>query len=216
MITANTKIFIRLTALAVLAGPVIGLGACTPTMISDTAQAAFEDRLTEDQITDARIAGAMTKALFEKDKNLVLDVGIDVWEQRVLLTGTLDGEHIRQEVLALAGKDDRIKSLYNEIQVVPTAERDQRRAQAENPDADAKEGIGQTVNDYWIETKIKGKLVATKGVTSINYRWRSVKNDVYLIGRARSEAELNKVMEIIRDTDGVRNIKQYVEIKPIL
>jgi len=38
---------------------------------------------------------------------------------------------------------------------------------------------------------------------------------VYLIGRARSQAELKIVLEKIRATEGVSNVKHFVEIKPV-
>ena len=193
----------------------LSLGACTPTLLGEAAQAAFEDRITEDQITDLKIASHLLKKLIETDKSLALDVGIDVWEQRMLLTGGLDSAESLNQVLAFASADNRVRTLYNEIRIVSTSERDQRRQQAESKDSEESGGIKQTVNDYWLETKIKGQLIAAKGVTSVNYRWRSVLNNVYIIGRARSQAELDKVIAIIRDTDGVKSIKNFVEIKPV-
>lgn len=43
----------------------------------------------------------------DKDKNLLLDVSADVWEGRVLLTGTLDSRKTRREVLSLVRRDKR-------------------------------------------------------------------------------------------------------------
>ncbi|NQU55906.1 MAG: BON domain-containing protein [Rhodospirillales bacterium] len=191
------------------------LGACTPTILSEAAQSAFEDRITEDQITDLKIASYLLKQLIETDKNLALDVAIDVWEQRMLLTGGLDNSEAINQVLALASADSRVKTLYNEIRLVSTSERDQRRSQAENRDSAESGGVQQTVNDYWLETKIKGQLLTAKDVRSVNYRWRSVINTIYIIGRARSQSELDVVLAIITETKGVRNVKSFVEIKPV-
>jgi osmotically-inducible protein OsmY len=38
---------------------------------------------------------------------------------------------------------------------------------------------------------------------------------VYLIGRARSEDELKTVLDIVRKTEGVTEVKHFVEIKPV-
>ena len=78
----------------------------------------------------------------------------------------------------------------------------------------AKEGFGQTVNDFWIETKISARLLTEPEVRSVNYRWRSVRNTVYIIGRARSEAELQRLLEICKSVDGVVAVKPFVEIRP--
>jgi len=207
------KTKITIAATIVLAS--LSLGACTPTILSEAAQSAFEDRITEDQITDLKIASYLLKQLIKTDKNLALDVGIDVWEQRLLLTGGLDNAAAINQVLELASTDSRVRTLYNEIRLVSTTERDQRRSQAEDRDSAQSGGVRQTVNDYWLETKVKGQLLTAKDVRSVNYRWRSVFNTVYIIGRARSQGELDTVLAIIRDTKGVKNIKSFVEIKPV-
>ncbi len=200
-------------ATMLLAG--LSLGACTPTILTEVTQSALEDRIVEDQITDLKIASYLLRQLIDTDKNLALDVSIDVWEQRMLLTGGLDNAEAINQVLALASADSRVKTLYNEIRLVSTSERDRRRSQTENRDSAESGGVRQTVNDYWLETKIKGQLLAAKGVRSVNYRWRSVGNIIYIIGRARSQGELDAVLSIIADTKGVKNVKSFIEIKPV-
>jgi osmotically-inducible protein OsmY len=71
------------------------------------------------------------------------------------------------------------------------------------------------VNDFWIETKISARLVTEPYVRSVNFRWRSVRNTVYIIGRARSEAELQRVLEICKNVDGVVAVKSFVEVRPL-
>ena len=193
----------------------LGPAGCTQVMV-ETAKKTMEDRSTEDQVTDTKIATGLLSGLADKDKNLLLDVNVDVWEQRAMLTGTVDDPRVRQDVVRLAQADDRIRKIYDEIQIVTKAERDQRREAAKNKDESKKEGIGQAVNDFWIETKISAKLISTRGVTSVNFRWRSVRNVIYLIGRARSDDELKTVLEIIHKTEGVKQVKAFVEIKPVL
>ena len=190
------------------------LASCT-TILMETGKKAFEDRTTEDQVTDSKIGAGILARLSDKDTGLLLDVSIDTWEQRVLLTGTLDDPAVRDEVLQLVKSDTRIKQVYDEIHIVTPEEKERRRKEGEEQKKSNTEGMGQTVNDLWIATKIEAQLIAAKGVTSVNYRWRSVRNQVYLIGRARSEAELNKVLEICRNTKGVASVKHVVEIKPV-
>jgi len=175
------------------------LASCT-TILMETGKKAFEDRTTEDQVTDSKIGAGILARLSNKDTGLLLDVSIDTWEQRVLLTGTLDDPAVRDEVLQLVRSDTRLKQVYDDIHIVTLEEKERRRKEGEEQKKSNTEGIGQTVNDLWIATKIEAQLIAAKGVTSVNYRWRSVRNQVYLIGRARSEAELNRVLEICRNT----------------
>lgn len=195
---------------------VLGLlwSGCTTVMI-ETGKKAFEDRTTDDQVTDTKIATGILSSLSDKDKGLLLDVNTDVWEQRVMLTGTLDDPAVRQEVVKMAKSDTRVKQVYDEIQIVTSEEKERRRKEAEEHDKKDTEGVGQSVDDFWIATKIEAQLIGEDGVTSVNYRWRSVRNQIYLIGRAGSQEELNKVLKIIRDTEGVSSVKHFVEIKPV-
>ncbi len=208
------KNFYRYFAPIGLLAAAVAVSGCATTVISEGAKSAFQDRKTEDQVVDLKIFSGIKKRLAGRDKNLVLDVNVDVWEQRLMLTGVLDSAGERSAVVALARKDKRIKTVYDQIQIVTAAEKAQRREQAKTKDDSEKGGVGQSVNDFWIETKIKAKLLTTGGITSVNYYWRSVRNKIYLIGRARTAEELKKVLELIRWTDGVKSVKHFVVIKP--
>ena len=186
--------------------------SCT-TVLLETAKKVGEDRNTEDQVTDTKISTGILSRLAEKDKGLLLDVNIDVWEQRVLVTGTLDDPQIKQDVLRLVKEDSRITTTYDEIQIVTKAEKEARRKQAQEQKGKDKEGVGQTVDDFWISTKIEAQLLATKGITSVNYRWRSVRNRIYIIGRSPDRTELGKVMDVINGTKGVDSVKHFIQIK---
>lgn len=181
--------------------------------MKETAQKALEDWTTENQVIDTKIMTGILSRLSEKDKGLLLDVNIDVWEQRVLVTGTLDDPHMKNDVLALVNADNRITTTYDEIQLVTKAEKESRRQQAQDQKDQNKEGIGQTIDDFWISTKIEAQLLATKGITSVNYRWRSVRNRIYIIGRTPDRTELGKVMDVINGTKGVESVKHFIQIK---
>ncbi|MDT8990384.1 BON domain-containing protein [Curvibacter sp. APW13] len=202
----------RIATTALLLGSLLLLPACT-TVVTETAKKAFEDRSSEDQATDIRMATSYFSALLDKDKNLALDVSLDVWEQRVLITGALTDARQRQEVEALVRADKRARMVYNEILLVSKEAQSQRRDAARNKSTPKKEGIGQSVNDFWIETKISAQLLTTQGVTSVNYRWRCVYGTVYVIGRALSRNELNTVLGTIRATEGVKQVKSFVDVR---
>jgi osmotically-inducible protein OsmY len=115
----------------------------------------------------------------------------------------------------IARADKRIKAFYNEIKVVSKTVLDQRRKQAESKDDSDQTGFDQWVNDFWLETRIKFNLLTDGDVRSVNFFWRSVLNDVYVIGRARSDFERDSVLANIRATEGVRKIKHHIEVRPI-
>ena len=209
-----TTNIVRNAIIGMLLIAALGLGGCV-TVMTEAAQKAWEDRTTDDQVIDTKIAAGILERLANRDKGLVIDVSTDVWEQRVLLTGTLDSAKERSAVVRLVREDKRIKKLYRHIVIVSKAKKEERRADAGEKDSGKKGGVGQSVSDFWIETKIKLQLLTADRVTSVNYRARSVLNRTFVIGRAGSVAERNKVLEIIRQTDGVKSVRHYIEIKPL-
>ena len=193
---------------------VLCLSGCTAVVV-ETAKKAHEDRTTDHQWMDTQIAASILSSLSDKDNSLLLDVSVDVWEQRVLLTGTVVDNLTRQELVRRVKADPRVLKIHDEIQVVSKEEQTRRRAAA-NPSATKREGTDRVIGDVWIETKISAQLITAKEVTSVNYRWRSVRSTVYLIGRAQSRTELNTVVSIARATEGVSQVKQFIELSPRL
>jgi osmotically-inducible protein OsmY len=212
----SMKLFLcksRLALLGLMLCIALSTTACTA-LVLETAKKLREDRQTDDQITDTQIGVNFLSVLSDRDNKLLLDVNADVWELRVMLTGTVSDPKTRQELIKLARADKRIKKIHDEIQIVSTAEQVRRQSTNRNPDAAPKEGLSRVVGDLWIEAKISAKLIAHADVTSVNYRWRSVRNITYLIGRAQSQSELKTVLAILNDTMGVSQVKSFVEVKP--
>jgi len=199
-------------AVAAVCAATLCLGGCT-TVVMETARKVYEDRSTDQQWTDVQIASSVLGTLSDKDKGLLLDVSADVWELRVMLTGTVVDSRTRQDLVQRVRADRRILKVYDEIQVVSPEEQARRRAASNNPPG-KREGAERVVGDVWIETKISAQLITTGGVTSVNYRWRSVRGTVYLIGRAQTRQELATVLGIVRATDGVLQVRQFIEVRP--
>ena len=189
----------RVLILAIL--PVFLFLTGCATVITEGAQRIWEDRSAEDQAIDLGISGGILSRLSERDAGLVIDVST---------------ASEKAAVEKLARQDDQIKRVYSHIRIVSKAAKNERRAQAKNKDqAEKSGGVGQTVNDFWIETKIKAQLLTAGGITSVNYRWRSVFNDVYIIGRAKTATEREKVLKTIRETEGVKSIRSYIRVSPV-
>lgn len=199
---------------AVLLASVVGLTGCS-TVVWETAKKLHENRATETQFTDTKISANLMTGLAEKDVALFMDVNADVWDARVLLTGTVTDYNTRKDVVRQVRSDKRIEKIYNEIQVVSKAEQDKRRQWAQDRRTAAAQDSTASGSDFWIETKIAAKLVTARDVTSVNYRWRSVRNILYVIGCASSRQELAQVLTLMRTTDGVARVKSFVEIKPV-
>lgn len=200
----------RLFSAMLLAGILLHASGCA-SIVQSAAKKVWENRSTENQVADAKIHIGILDRVKNKDKSLLLDISVDVWEQRVMITGALADSNTRSEIESLARDDARIKALHNEIQVVAKAEKEARRKQKEKG-GDEKSGIGRAVNDFWIEAKIKGQLLAESNVSSVNYFYRSVLNKVYVIGKADNSIEKQQVLSIIKGTEGVKSVTEYIEV----
>ena len=174
------------------------LAACTqPTGLVNVASSPAEDRSLETLRDDTAIIFDINEVLLgEKYRDLFPEISTDVYEHVVMLTGTVKFARNKQRATELVRGIKGVKRIINELQVTKNY------------------GIGPAANDLWIETKLKVLLLGTKDIRSINYRWRSVNGTVYLIGAARSQTELNTVLNVIRTTERVKKVVNHAWIRP--
>jgi osmotically-inducible protein OsmY len=174
------------------------LAACTqPTGLVNVASSPAEDRSLETLRDDTAITFDINEVLLgEKYRDLFPEISTDVYEHVVMLTGTVKFARNKQRATELVRGIKGVKRIINKLQVTKNY------------------GIGPAANDLWIETKLKVLLLGTKDIRSINYRWRSVNGTVYLIGAARSQTELNTVLNVIRTTERVKKVVNHAWIRP--
>ena len=184
-------------ALVLLAVSFVATGCTSPVGWIDAATTVAEDRSLGQVATDAEIRLDLDKKLLgDKYRDLFFEVSTDVHEGRVMLTGSVKTVANRNRITELAQNITGIRTIYNDMQVTDEG------------------GFKNAANDVWIESKIKARLVAEKGVGSINLRWRVVNSVVYIIGRLRTPEEMSKVLTVIRDVDHVTRVVNHIVIKP--
>jgi osmotically-inducible protein OsmY len=174
------------------------LAACTqPTGLVNVASSPVEDRSLETLRDDTAITFDINEIMLgEKYRDLFPEISTDVYEHVVMLTGTVKFAQNKQRASDIVRGVKGVKRIINELQVTSDY------------------GVGAAANDLWIETKLKVLLLGTKGIRSINYRWRSVNGTVYVIGAARSQAERNTVLNVIRKTERVKKVVNHAWIRP--
>jgi hyperosmotically inducible protein len=64
----------------------------------------------------------------------------------------------------------------------------------------------QPIDDTWITTKVKGKLLANRQVEGSEVDVDTLDGVVHLSGALGSQAEIDKVVEIARSTEGVVDV----------
>ncbi len=184
----------RLAAIALL----MGVAACTqPTGLVNVASSPAEDRSLETLRADAAITFDINEVLLgEQYSDLFFEVSTDVYERTVMLTGTVKFAKNKQRATELIQGIKGVKRIVNELQVTNDY------------------GPRAAANDLWIETKLKLLLLGTKGIRSINYRWRSVNGVVYLIGAGQSQQEMSMVLNVIRTTVRVKKVINHAWVRP--
>ncbi len=183
-------------ALVVALAPL--LGGCVPLVFGGAAVGATvvaQERPVSTAISDTTIQAGIDKRLLESNVDIFKRVDISVVEGRVLLTGLVPEPQNRLDAARIAWQPDGVKEVINEIEVVDRS------------------SLSDAARDTWITTKLRGKITFDDKISGINYTIDTVNQRIYLIGIARSQEELDRVIAYARDIDYVRGVVPYVRVK---
>jgi osmotically-inducible protein OsmY len=193
-LSAARKQVMALFALALLAlagcgptGAAIGAGATVAT-------AGQTEKGIQAAATDLRIRTEINHYLFQKNVELFGAVALSVESARVLLTGAVENPEDRIEATRLAWQAAGVREVINEIQVRNSA------------------GITDRAQDILINKRLQGTLLFDKDIKSINYSTDTVNGVVYVFGVARSQTELDRVINHARNLEYVTNVVSYVTV----
>lgn len=175
----------------------LALAGCAPGLLlgagATTGVAASEERGMDGTADDAIIRVTINDLWFKHDHQMFLDVGLQIYEGRVLLTGRVDQESQRDDAVRMAWQPKGVKEVINEIRVGPGGG-----------------GTEQFGRDAVVSSRLRAELLFTKGITSINYSIRTVEGTVYLIGVAQDQDELDRVFSVARNLADVRAVVSHV------
>ncbi|MCH7937044.1 MAG: BON domain-containing protein [Proteobacteria bacterium] len=194
-------IMIFAAILASRAGPAQAIELNPFSAIKGAVEAIFEDRSGDDIAKDLEIKVKITAEVIDKMGTDAISIGVDVYEQDVMLSGVAENAKQKAEAEKLSRAVEGVKKLYNEILVIKAIDK-------------KKGAVEGFVDDTVIESKINALLLDAGGVNVTNFRWRSVGGRVYLFGRALSKAELKKAIGIVRDIEGVAKVTSHVKVRP--
>lgn len=175
------------------------LTGCSPLGVATGAGAAIgvasqQEGGIEAAASDLEIKALISDQWFRYDVATFAKLNLTVRLGRVLITGVVQNPDQRVEAVRLAWKVKGVKQIINEIKVAGS------------------EGIRGMVSDEWITARLRASLTFDRDVRSINYSIDTVQGIIYLMGNARSQAELDRVIEIARTISGVLQVVSYVTI----
>jgi osmotically-inducible protein OsmY len=174
--------------LAGCAAAVVGAGAVGGT-------AATEERGIRGAFSDTAIRARINELWLDHSAEMYQNVSLQVQEGRVLLTGKVKDPQMRLDAVRLAWQAQGVKEVINEIQVTEEG------------------GFQSYARDTWISTQLKSKLLIDRQVSSQNYSIETVGGVVYIMGIAKSQAELDRVTNHARNLSYVRRVVSYVKLR---
>ncbi|MEQ9606035.1 MAG: BON domain-containing protein [Kiloniellaceae bacterium] len=187
-------------ALVLVAGFAVLAAGCSPIGAAAgvgavSATAAQSEKGFRRSVADTEIRIAINDLWFKADEEMFRKVNLQVQEGRVLLTGNVPLPEQRVEAVRLAWQAPGVREVINEIEVNDTS------------------GLTDLARDTWISTQLKTDLLFDQEVSSIDYSIETVNQVIYLMGVARSQAELDRVIGHAKDISYVRRVVSYVLLR---
>jgi osmotically-inducible protein OsmY len=173
------------------------LGGCAVAVVGGVAAAggagyeAGQERGVDGTLTDMNVAAKINNALNNQYGNII----VTGYAGRVLLTGSSPTPDAKAKAEQVARSVQGVKVVFNEIQVGPV----------EDP--------WQATKDTWISARVRSDLMFDSAVRSGNYTIETDRQSVYLLGSARSQAELDRATQLARYVPGVERVVSYVDIR---
>ncbi|MBO7257308.1 MAG: BON domain-containing protein [Alphaproteobacteria bacterium] len=155
----------------------------------------MDDRSFQDDLKDFQIAMSLREDFIEIDPKLGLDISPDVFEGKVLLTGALPNIELIQQILEKTWNTPDVKMVYNYIRI------------------DEPPSLDIVNTDAAVSAAIRTQLTFTRHVSSSNYKLIMENGTLYVMGIAKNEAELERVISVIKNTAGVSKIVNLTRFK---
>jgi osmotically-inducible protein OsmY len=171
------------------------LSACAPLMIAGVAGTALvaSDRRTsgaqlEDETIEIRAQARIRDNLGER-----VHVNVTSFNRQVLLTGEVTAEKDRQGVLQLVERIENVKSVVNELSVMPLT------------------NLSERSNDLLITAKVKASFVDSKDLFASAFKVVVERGVVYLMGRV-TQREATSATQKTRNVGGVNKVVRLFEV----
>ena len=184
--------WVRISAALAL---VMGLGACAPLVVGSFvggAMVATDRRTSGTQLEDEGIELRSANRIREMVGDRV-HVNITSYNRQVLLTGEVPNDRDRQYLAKLVSEVDNVRSVVNELAVMPAS------------------SLGDRSTDALITGKIKASMLDSKDIFASAYKVVTERGTVYLMGRV-TQREANRATDIARTVGGVKKVVRVFEV----
>ena len=153
-----------------------------------------QERSIGRELDDANASISIKSAMMRVEGYAMEGVDVEVTEGVALLTGTAPREEDRRMAECIAWRSVAVRSVANEINVAPSP------------------GLRDRSRDALISQSVRGRLLRDREIRSVNYNVETYAGTVYLLGVARSRAELDRSTAHASLVDGVDRVVSYVRV----
>ena len=170
----------------------ISLQGCITTAVVTSAavatKVATDPRTTGTQVDDEILEEKVAYNI-NKDEQIKQEARINVvaYNGKVLLIGQAPSMDVAETAKNLAAGVEGVTEIYNEIR------------QSE------KIGFGQIMQDSWITTQVKSKLLVNGEVKATEVKVVTENSEVFLLGKV-SQNQANAATDVARNTSGVKKV----------
>ena len=150
---------------------------------------ATDPRTIGTQIDDSLMQKTLKARLVLKDKKYLLDIGVQVLDGRIFLTGKVDKPEEKLHLTKYAWETKGTRSVRNDVKI--------------------KDGFSFKISakDLLITSQLRTAIIFNKKIKANNYSIDTYKKKIYIYGIARNEKERR---EVINEAKGILDVEDVI------
>lgn len=167
------------------------------------------ERTASQVATDAAITASVKTKLLADDRTKGFDINVTTHNGVVTLEGGADSLAAKLAASELAGQAENVVLIKNNLVVATPGSEKRQDANTATLSGEVRESLdeaGDGIDDAWITTKVKSKLLADDQVKGTDINVDVKANVVTLSGTAPSLEARSKAIELAQETRGVRSV----------
>ena len=172
-------------ALSGCAGAVVGVG--TAAVAASTTEKGFST-----SVSDGVIFAKLKDRFMQVNASLLTSIDVTVNDGAVLFTGKVKTPEDKIEATKLAWEIKGVREVVNELQVIDNS------------------SIKDLAKDLAATATLRGKMIADKDISSLNFSIDVVNGIVYLSGVASTPEEMNKVVSHAKTLRFAQQVVSYI------
>lgn len=157
--------------------------------------AAAQERGVGGAVSDLQMEAEIETAFAAAGPGLKEGITTTVYTGQVMLTGQVATPEMKARASQVASRVSGVKALYDQVEVAPPR------------------GAWEVTEDALITGRIRSELMLDPDIRSANYTIDAENGSVYLIGSARSQAELDRAIRIARYIPSVKRVVSFVQLR---